>query len=295
MSSQRGDERPDDEPRFPFLLVDVDEADADEASALLFELGAGGVEERDETTLVKGTVGKRTLVAAFESHEEAVAALGAVDASWAGRIEEIVGDAWRDAWKAHFRPFVLCPGVVVRPPWETYEPAEGVNHVIELEPGRAFGTGLHETTSLVAEALAAHPESFQGRAVLDVGCGSGILAIVALVLGASRARAIDNDADVIDVVKENAVRNGLVSRIETDATPVEDLTETYDTVVANIEADVLTRLAKPISARVNPGGLLVLSGVLFPQKERVALAYEGFELIDTPQKGEWIALVFRRN
>ncbi len=295
MSSQRGDERPGDEPRFPFLLVDVDEAEADEASALLFELGAGGVEERDQTTLVKGTVGKRTLVAAFESHEEAQAALEAVDSSWAGRIEEIVGDAWRDAWKAHFRPFVLCPGVVVRPPWETYERAEGVNHVIELEPGRAFGTGLHETTSLVAEALAAHPESFRDRAILDVGCGSGILAIVALVLGASRARAIDNDADVIDVVKENAVRNNLVSRIETDATPVEDIAETFDTVVANIEADVLIRLAKPISARVNPGGLLVLSGVLFPQKERVALAYEGFELVGTPQKGEWIALVFRRN
>jgi ribosomal protein L11 methyltransferase len=295
VSSGRGDERPDDEPRFPFLLVDVDEADADEASALLFELGAGGVEERDQTTLVKGTLGKRTLVAAFESHEEAQIALGAVDASWAGRIEEIVGDAWRDGWKAHFRPFVLCPGVVVRPPWETYERAQGVNHVIELEPGRAFGTGLHETTSLVAEALAAHPESFRDRALLDVGCGSGILAIVALVLGASRARAIDNDVDVIDVVKENAVRNGLVSRIETDATPVEDITETFDTVVANIEADVLTRLAKPISARVNPGGLLVLSGVLFPQKERVAAAYEGFELLGTPQKGEWIALVFRRN
>jgi ribosomal protein L11 methyltransferase len=295
VSSLRGDERPDDEPRFPFLLVDVDEADADEASALLFELGASGVEERDATTLVKGTAGKRTLVAAFESHEEAQAALGAVDASWAGRIEEIVGDAWRDAWKAHFRPFVLCPGVVVRPPWETYERADGISHVIELEPGRAFGTGLHETTSLVTEALAAHPESFRDRAVLDVGCGSGILAIVALVLGASRARAIDNDPDVIDVVKENAERNGLVSRIETDATPVEDLQETFDTVVANIEADVLTRLAKPIGARVNPGGLLVLSGVLFPQKERVALAYEdAFELLDTPQKGEWIALVFRR-
>jgi ribosomal protein L11 methyltransferase len=185
--------------------------------------------------------------------------------------------------------------VVVRPPWETYERAEGVEHVIELEPGRAFGTGLHETTSLVAEALALHAESFRGRGILDVGCGSGILAIVALVLGASKARAVDNDPDVIDVVRENAVRNGLISRVETDTTPVEDVTDTFDTVVANIEADVLIRLAKPISARVNPGGLLVLSGVLFPQKERVALAYAGFELIDTPQKGEWIALVFRRH
>lgn len=283
------------EPRFPFLLVDVDEADADEASALLFELGAGGVEERDATTLVKGTPGKRTLVASFESHEEARAALGAVDASWAARLEEIVGDAWRDAWKAHFRPFVLCSGVVVRPPWETYERAAGVEHVIELEPGRAFGTGLHETTSLVAEVLALHAESFRGRAILDVGCGSGILAVVALVLGASKARAVDNDPDVIEVVRENATRNGLSSRVETDTTPVEEVSEMFDTVVANIEADVLIRLANPISARVNPGGLLVLSGVLFPQKDHVALAYAGFELIDTPQKGEWIALVFRRN
>lgn len=280
------------EPRFYFLHADVDPEAVDETSALLFELGAQGVEERDQTTLVKGAQGKTTLVAAFGSREEAEEAAAALDASLAPRIEELVGDAWRDAWKEHFRPFELCQGVVIRPPWEPYD--GDAAHVIELEPGRAFGTGLHETTSLVATSLAAHRATYAGGTVLDVGCGSGILALVALVFGAEHARAIDNDRDVIDVVKENAERNGLGPRVTVDATPVERVPGTFAMVVANIEADVLTRLAAPIMARVAPGKLLVLSGVLVPQKDRVRAAYADFEEVSAEIRGEWVALTLRR-
>ena len=280
------------EPRFPFVLVDVDEAAAEEAGVLLFDLGARGVEERDATTLVRGAPGKRTLVASFLSYEDAEAARVQLDREWNARIEEIVGDAWRDAWKVHFRPFLLCPGVIVRPPWELYE-GPVVSHVLELEPGRAFGTGLHETTSLVAEALAAHVEVYRGRAILDVGCGSGILALVAVLLGAAHATAIDTDPDVIDVVRENAKRNALTSRVEASATPLDAIAQTYDGVVANIEADVLVHLADALSLRVKPGGLLVLSGVLVPQMKRVLEAYPRFHLRASPQKGEWVALVLR--
>jgi ribosomal protein L11 methyltransferase len=281
------------EPRFPFLLVDVAEGDeADEVSALLFELGAQGVEERDATTLVKGTPGKVTLVASFASHEEALVAKGEIDPGLDPRIEEIVGDAWRDAWKEHFRPFAVCPGIVIRPPWEAYEAKAG-EEVLELEPGRAFGTGLHETTSLVAQALQAHARDITGHHVLDVGCGSGILALLALKLGAAHARAIDVDPDAIEVTKENAQRNGMSARVDADTAAIEEIHVTYPVVVANIEARVLIPMAPALAKRVLPTGLLVLSGILAPQMGDVRAAYGAFELLAAPAKGEWVALVLR--
>ncbi len=283
------------EPRFPFVAVDVGAEDADVLSATLFELGAEGVEERDATTLTKGAEGKVTLVASFASHDEATAALtelAALPEVSNARLEEIVGDAWRDAWKEHFRPFSITPSIVVRPPWEAYAEKPG-EEVLVLEPGRAFGTGLHETTSLVAEALEEHAQEFSKREVLDVGCGSGILALVALTLGASRARAVDTDPEAVEVTRENATRNGLEERVGCDTTPVAKIAERYPVVVANIEARVLVPMAADLGSRVEPGGLLVLSGILAPQKDEVRAAYTGFSLEQTRARGEWVALVLR--
>jgi ribosomal protein L11 methyltransferase len=281
-------------PRFPFVHVDVEADDADTVSGELFELGAMGVEERDATTLVKAAVsGRVTLVAAFADRVTAEAAVAALDASLAPRIEEIVGDEWRDEWKKHFKPFALCADIVIRPPWEAYE-GPPVAHLLELEPGRAFGTGLHETTSLVASVLSEHRAELSGKAVLDVGCGSGILALVALVFGAARARAIDNDPDVVPVARENAERNGLGGKLEVDTTPLGELSEIYPVVVANIEAGVLERLAPALVRAVAPGGLLVLSGILVPQGDRVREAFGGLALEARPEKGEWIALALRK-
>jgi ribosomal protein L11 methyltransferase len=280
------------EPRFPFVAVDVTAEDADVMSATLFELGAEGVEERDATTLVKGAPGLVTLVASFASHEEAREAVAAIDESCKLRLEEIVGDAWRDAWKEHFRPFAITASIVIRPPWEAYAEKPG-EEVLVLEPGRAFGTGLHETTSLVAGALEARKGEVVGKPVLDVGCGSGILALVALTLGASRARAIDVDEDAALVTQENATRNGLDDRVEADSAPIESIDGTYPVVVANIEARVLIPMMSELTKRVAPGGLLVLSGILAPQKDDVRAAYGSFALLDAPAKGEWVALALR--
>ena len=282
-------------PRFPFVRVDVSAEDADVMSATLFELGAEGVEERDETTLVKGTPGKVTLVASFGSHEDAREALGALrahDEALEPQLEEIVGDAWRDEWKKHFRPFAITSSIVIRPPWEAYVEKPG-EQVLVLEPGRAFGTGLHETTSLVAGALEARRAELADAVVLDVGCGSGILALVALVLGAARARAVDVDPDAVEVTRENATRNGLDERVDTDTAPIETITTKHPVVVANIEARVLIPMAPELSRRVAPGGVLVLSGILAPQKDDVRGAYASFALEDTREKGEWVALVLR--
>ena len=284
----------DKTPRFPFVVVDVDADGADEMSGALFELGADGVEERDATTLVKGAAGKTTLVASFASRQIAEEALASIDASLNPRIEEIVGDAWRDAWKEYFHPFLLCDGLVVAPPWEKYDGRFGDVRVLELEPGRAFGTGLHETTSLVAQALAKHASELAGRDILDVGCGSGILALVAVVLGAARARAIDNDADVIGVVRENAARNGLADEIAADDAPVESIEKSYPVVVANIEAEVLAAMASSLKRCTARGGLLVLSGILAEKRDRVVAAFADLEILEEPARGEWIALVLRK-
>jgi ribosomal protein L11 methyltransferase len=283
------------EPRYPFVHVDVAPDAVDEISALLFELGAEGVEERDETTLAKSAAsGKITLVGAFPTREDADQAILELDSAMNPRYEEVVGDGWRDAWKEHYKPYAIAEGLVVRPPWEAYEAKPG-EKVLELEPGRAFGTGLHETTRLVVQAIKKYASESQGKLVIDVGCGSGILALAALTLGAERAIAIDNDPDVIDVTRENAARNGLADRIDASTTDVAALDATAPLVLANIEAHVLIPMAPALIERVEPGGLLFLSGVLVPQTQSVQAAYvDKMDVLETPVLGEWTLIALRK-
>jgi ribosomal protein L11 methyltransferase len=282
------------EPRYPYVHVDVHPDQVDETSALLFALGAEGVEERDDGTLAKAaSSGKVTLVASFSTRDQAEHAIAELDASLSPRYEEIVGDAWRDAWKEHYRPFAIAPGLVVRPPWEAYEAKPG-EQVLELEPGRAFGTGLHETTRLVAQALQRYARELAGATVLDVGCGSGILALAALVLGAERAAAVDVDQEAIDVTNENAQRNRLSSRIDASTSDLAALDLVSPVVVANIEAKVLIPLAPVLARHVTNGGLLLLSGILVPQQDDVRNAYPDLELLEAPAMGEWVLLALRK-
>lgn len=282
------------EPVFPFVLCDVTRPQVDDTSMQLFDLGALGVEERDASTLVKSRKHDRiTLVASFSSREEAEAAIKELDPNLSPVIEEIIGDAWRDSWKEHFRPFEFCPGVVVRPPWESYT-KKGDEHVLELEPGRAFGTGLHETTSLVALVLAEHKEALRDKNMLDLGCGSGILGLVALLYGAKHALLVDIDEDAVAVSRENAERNNMQSQTEFRASGIEGVTGAFPVVLANIEARVLIPMAEELIAKLEPGGLLVLSGILVPQAESVTTAYAALKPVDQKVRGEWVSLVFER-
>lgn len=283
------------EKRFHFVAVETTPDRVDELSGLFFELGATGVEERDASTLAKPTDASSVVcVASFAEREAAEAALAELAGAWNATLEELVGDAWLDAWKEHFRPFALCEGIVVRPPWEPTPAWAGDAVVLELEPGRAFGTGLHATTALVARALVRARDRYAGRPLLDVGAGSGILSLVALALGASRALAIDVDPDGVDVTRENAARNAMSERVDASTTPVESVPGTFPFVVANIEARVLVPLAAPIRARVAQGGRLVVSGVLVGQRDEVVAAYEavGLGVVDEEIEGEWTAIAF---
>jgi ribosomal protein L11 methyltransferase len=279
-------------PRYPYVAIDVAQEEADEASAALFDLGAAGVEERDATTLARGAAGGTTLVGSFERLEDATAAMHHLRKAWAPRIEEVVGDSWRDEWKKYFEPFRVCSGVVVRPPWRDHAPSQG-ERVVVLEPGRAFGTGLHETTSLVAEALAGR--ALEGVSVLDVGCGSGILALVALSLGAAQVRAIDVDPDAVAVTRENAERNAMSAHLQCDQTPIAEVSERFGLVLANIDSKTLVDLAPALIDRVLPGGALILSGILSPdvgpmQLADVRRAFGALEEQQLDGRGEWVAL-----
>lgn len=284
------------EPRYPYVHVEVPRSAAEELSTLLFELGAQGVEERDATTLDKPlTPGAEVmLVASFETEddaEEALAALAELEPPRPGRLEFVVGDAWRDAWRAHFKPTRIGARLVVRPSWEPFDAAPN-DVVLTIDPGRAFGTGTHETTRLVLFEIDARVRG--GETVLDVGAGTGILAVAALLFGARSAVCVDNDADTVGVVLETAERNAVALRLEAGTTPVEELSGTYDLVLANIEARVLIPLAGALAARVAPGGTLVLSGILVGQEDDVVAAYAALRCEARPTFGEWAAIVLRR-
>lgn len=290
-------------PRYPFVAVDVREAYSGEIAALLFANGASGVEERDDQTLRKGPGhGSVTVVGAFASHAAARAAMKAVRASrpiLQPRLEEVVGDAWRDAWKEHFAPFALTPRVTVAPPWSVPAAKEGVRLLV-LEPGRAFGTGLHASTALVASILDRKSKDFAGATVLDVGTGSGILSLVAIVLGASRAVAVDVDPEAVAVTIENAKRNGLADRVTASAGSAGDVEGRYPLVIANIEARILSPMAEELAAKVGPRGLLVLSGILAGERDAIVGRYEALGLahLESASAGEaagegWVAIAFR--
>jgi ribosomal protein L11 methyltransferase len=282
-------------PRYACLAVDVDEGQAEDAAARLFDLGSGGVEWRDETTLAAAAHGRVTLIATFEQTDEACAAARELPAAWSPRLEEVAADAWRDEWKKHFAPFRIAPGMVVAPPWQPAG-ADPTERVLVLEPGRAFGTGLHETTSLVAEVLADRAERFRGQSVLDVGCGSGILSLVALALGAGRVRALDVDPEAVLVTRENAARNGMSESLLVDDTPIENVGGSYAAIAANIEARTLVELAPALMRCVSPGGLVVLAGILAPdaaprQLDDVRRAYASLREEELRRKGDWVAVV----
>lgn len=278
------------EPRYPVVHMDVPSESSDDAAAALFSLGATGVEERDATTLDKPSAGEVMLVAHFDDEDRARIACGALP--WPGRLTHIVGDDWKHNWRAFFKPTRIGKRLVIRPSWEEVKAKKG-DVIITVDPGQAFGTGTHETTRLVLAELDAHVRG--GERVLDAGCGSGILAIGALLLGAKDALCVDVDPDAIVVTLENAEINDVADRVVANTTPVAKLRRQFDLVVANIESRVLIPMAAQLAKRVAPGGTLVLSGLLAPEEVAVRKAYRGLGLryVRTRQDGEWIALSYR--
>ena len=206
---------------------------------------------------------------------------------------EVDGDDWIDIWKKHFRPLHIGERVVVCPEWIEYVPKEG-EAVVRLDSNMAFGTGEHETTAMCLELLQQYLRP--GDAVVDVGCGSGILGIAALLMGAGFAYMTDIDYVAVQSAAHNAALNGVDGRAKI---ALSDLLEDADVrgqvMTANITADILCRLAGSIPKNLCPGGALILSGIIAPKLAQVIAAYEGvgLHLVKQLQRGEWYALAFR--
>ena len=209
-------------------------------------------------------------------------------------IDEMPYGDWAEGWKQYFKPRKLGARVVVAPTWEEYAPKDG-ELVVRIDPGMAFGTGQHETTALCVRALEDAVAAAPGADVLDVGTGSGILALVAVLLGAKSAWGVDNDPEAVTAANENVDANALAGKVKIDATPLDDIDGRYPIVVANILAEALIEMARPLSRRVAPGGTIILSGILAHLGPKVAEAYrgQGFPEPEVRRDGEWVCLVAR--
>ncbi|MBX7192139.1 MAG: 50S ribosomal protein L11 methyltransferase [Sandaracinaceae bacterium] len=280
------------EPRYPTVHVEVPHEQSAEVAQMLFALGASGVEERDATTLDKaGAEGTVTLVAHFDDEDRA--RIVAEASPHPARVVHIVGDDWKHRWREFFKPTRVGKRLLVRPSWEPVDAREG-DVVLTIDPGQAFGTGTHETTRLVLAELEEIVRG--GEHVLDVGCGSGILAVGALLFGAARAEGVDIDDESMQASRENAAANGVAARMRVAKRPVGEVRGTFPIVLANIESRVLVPLASAIAARVAPGGTLVLSGLLAHEEEELKDAYGSLGLAHekTTRDKDWIAMLWRR-
>lgn len=207
----------------------------------------------------------------------------------------IATEDWAEGWKQHFGLTRLGRRLVIHPTWETYTPAAD-EAVVVLDPGMAFGTGTHGTTRLCLEALA---ELFDGPPpprVLDVGTGSGILAIAAAALGAQRVLACDIDEQACRTARENAAANAVDDRVEITERPLETLEGGFQVVLANILAEELVRLGPELDRRLEAGGTLVLSGIL---QEKEGLVIDGFIPLglrgpEIRRQEEWSCLLYRK-
>jgi ribosomal protein L11 methyltransferase len=212
-------------------------------------------------------------------------------------LSAVHSEDWSSSWKVHFKPLRVGKHLLIVPTWEEAPELPG-DLVIRIDPGMAFGTGGHETTRLCLELLETVMASgplLTVPSLLDLGTGSGILAMAASLLGAGRILALDIDPDAVEVARDNLALNEMSDLIECGTAPLESLTERFDIILANILAEELVRLAPYLTDRLQPGGSLILSGIL---AEKESLVRQGFvpqslNYCQTVSDGEWVAMLYR--
>lgn len=257
------------------------------------------IEKMDEDTLVHAYFPAETT--SRETIESLRARLAALTPEWLGfdagkrelEIANVREEDWAENWKKYYKPFRVGRHLVVRPVWEKYEPQAG-DKIISIDPGMAFGNGTHETTSMCLGLVEDYIKP--GYEVLDVGTGSGILAIASVLMGAQSALGVDLDPVAVHVANENIERNGLSDRVHAQ---VGDLVKGIDTqadvVFANIIADAVIMLSRAVRAHMKPGGVFICSGIILEREQDVldALSEAGFTVDRIEHRGEWSAIAAR--
>ncbi len=208
-------------------------------------------------------------------------------------LDSCVEEDWINNWKQYFKPIPVGQKLLIRPTWEEVKDSGG-RTVLDLDPGLAFGTGTHETTRLCMELLEQYVRP--GMNVLDVGCGSGILSVAALLLGADKAVGVDIDELAVKTAVENAEINHVEDRFTGICGNLTDqVTGTYDIVVANIVADVIIMLTKDVEQFMKPDTVYLMSGIIDTREQDVLTAVEQhFTIIDRKEEKGWVALSAKR-
>lgn len=209
------------------------------------------------------------------------------------KLEEIEDKDWGENWKKHYKPVEVGDRIVIKPSWEDYDNSQG-RILIELDPGMAFGTGTHETTSLCLRGLESYLKP--GFTVFDIGCGSGILSIAAAKLGASRVLGVDIDPLSVKTSLENIEINKVedcVSIREGDL--LDNVEGKADLVVSNILADIIISMLDDLKGHMSKNGLFISSGIINVKEESVrkSLEEKGFEILDSIHDGEWVMIIAR--
>lgn len=200
---------------------------------------------------------------------------------------------WQDEWKKYFHTVNITDNIVIKPSWDEYEPSDN-EIVVEIDPGLAFGTGTHETTSLCVEFLEKYAQN--KKKLLDIGCGSGILMLIGKKLGVEKVVGIDIDEKVNDVVLENFSKNRINDNFKVIiGNLVDNVNEKYDLVVSNILLDVLEKLLEDIEKILEKDATVIFSGILNEKEEAFLKKAKNYNLkqIDRKEKNNWVSLVFK--
>jgi ribosomal protein L11 methyltransferase len=275
----------------------------EDAGALSVTLQDAHLDAADEQAIFEPGVGETPLwdelqlQALFDGDADALALLAALEAAEPGfdwsqaRFERIADQDWERAWLDTFQPMRFGERTWIVP-WNHEVPAEAGDDaaIVRLDPGLAFGSGTHPTTALCLRWLDALAErgELQGSDLLDFGCGSGILALAALKLGAARAIGVDNDPQAIVATADNAERNGVAVSAYL---PQDEPVRTYPVVVANILASALDALAETLAARTAPGGRIAMSGILAGQEGELLQRFAPwFDALAVERDGDWVRI-----
>lgn len=202
-------------------------------------------------------------------------------------------DDWKDEWKKYFHTVKITDNIIIKPSWDSYE-AAGNEKIIEIDPGMAFGTGTHETTSLCVEFLEKYSNG--RKKLLDIGCGSGILMLIGKKIGIDNVTGIDIDDKVEEVVKENFRKNDIFENFEIIiGNLVDNINDKYDIVVSNILVDVLIELLENIEKVLEKNAIVIFSGILKEKEEEFVEKTGLYKLknIDRNEKNNWVSLVFK--
>ena len=269
-----------------------------EPAFVLVDEGLGARVDSSRPATVRAYLPARDRAAADSTVAEVATALGHLQAFGLRPIGElrtrVVHEAdWAEAWRAYFPVMRIGRRLVIRPTWRRHRRGPD-DVVLALDPGMAFGTGLHPTTRLCLAAVESLADrgAVAGARVLDVGCGSGILAIAAVRLGAASAFGVDTDPIAIEATVANARRNAVVRRVHARAGSLPSGESPFDIVLANLIAGVLVPLSAALRDELRPGGTLLASGIFVDRESEVAAAFAtaGLTVTGRSAEGDWVAL-----